>query len=196
MPCRGTTRAGVVVALAVVGLLAGCTSTPDDEVRFDAADEAAPVAPVDDDLDVADAPPVEAAPDADARLATGGWPEAAAFVAREAEDGNPTLVNLFASWCGPCRAEMPMLLEARDANPDVTFLGIDHMDRMEDGEEFVEEFGIDFATIHDLDGDVAFNIGARVNPTTVVFDADGRLAGRVVGELTASSLDGLLDAVR
>jgi hypothetical protein len=74
-----------------------------------------------------------------------------------------------------------MLLEARDANPDVTFLGIDHLDRLEDGEAFVEELGIDFATIHDLDGDVAFAVGGRGMPTTVVFDRDGQLAGRVSG---------------
>ena len=89
-----------------------------------------------------------------------------------------------------------MLLEARDDNPDITFLGIDHQDRFEDGEQFVEEYGVDFATIHDLDGDVAANLGARGMPTTVVFDADGRAAGRVIGEVTATALEELLAQAR
>jgi cytochrome c biogenesis protein CcmG, thiol:disulfide interchange protein DsbE len=155
-----------------------------------------PRLPADDGLDVADAPPAAEVPPADAVLADGGWPEAAAFVAREAEAGRPTLVNIFASWCVPCRVEMPLLLEARDANPDVTFLGIDHQDRREDGEAFVEELGVDFATIYDPEGDVAFALGSRFMPTTVIFDTEGRLAGRIFGEVTASSLQRLLDEGR
>ena len=85
-----------------------------------------------------------------------------------------------------------MLIESAERESEVTFLGIDHMDRFEDGEAFVDEFGIEFATIHDIDGDVAFNVGGRAMPTTVVFDRDGRLAGRVFGELTPTSLEQLL----
>ncbi|MFP4635131.1 MAG: TlpA family protein disulfide reductase, partial [Nitriliruptoraceae bacterium] len=90
----------------------------------------------------------------------------------------------------------PMLLEARDDNPDITFLGIDHQDQLEDGEDFVAELGVDFATIHDLEGEVAAKLGARGMPTTVVFDADGEVAGRVVGEMTPTSLEELLAAAR
>jgi cytochrome c biogenesis protein CcmG, thiol:disulfide interchange protein DsbE len=187
--------------LLAAGLLlvaaASCSAGDPGVVDFGATPGAdAPRVPADDGVDVFGAPAPDAVPPADARLVSGGWPEAAAFIAREAQAGNPTLVNIFASWCGPCRAEMPMLLAARDANPDVTFLGIDHLDRREDGEAFVEEFGIDFATIHDLQGDVAFAVGGRGMPTTVVFDRDGQLAGRVVGELTETSLAQLLDEVR
>lgn len=154
----------------------------------------APSLPADVGLDARDAA-AGSPPPTDARLATGGWPEAAAFIAREAERGRPTLVNIFASWCGPCRAEMPLLLATHDDRPDVAFLGIDHLDRREDGEAFIDEFGIDFATIHDLDGDVAVAVGSRGMPTTVVFDAEARLVGRVVGELTPRTLADLLDQV-
>ncbi len=187
----------LLVSLLVLVATAACTGNDGEVVDFGATPgEDAPRLPADDGVDVFAVDPPEAVPPVDARLVPGGWPEAAAFIAREAEAGNPTLVNIFASWCGPCRAEMPMLLEARDANPEITFLGIDHLDRLEDGEAFVEEFGIDFATIHDLDGDVAFAVGGRGMPTTVVFDRDGRLAGRVVGELTETTLAQLLDEVR
>jgi cytochrome c biogenesis protein CcmG, thiol:disulfide interchange protein DsbE len=190
-----------VGALLAAGLLlvaaASCSAGDDEVVDFGARPgEDAPRVPADDGVDVFAVPAPDAVPPTDARLVSGGWPEAAAFIAREARAGNPTLVNIFASWCGPCRAEMPMLLAAREANPEITFLGIDHLDRREDGEAFVEELGVDFATIHDLAGDVAFAVGGRGMPTTVVFDREGQLAGRVVGELTETSLAQLLDEVR
>lgn len=189
--------AAVLAAGLLLVAAAACSAGDDGVVDFGATPgEDAPRVPADDGVDVFAAPEPEEVPSVDARLVSGSWPEAAAFIAREARAGNPTLVNIFASWCGPCRAEMPMLLEARDANPEVTFLGIDHLDRREDGEAFVEELGIDFATIHDLQGDVAFAVGGRGMPTTVVFDRDGQLAGRVVGELTENSLAQLLDAIR
>ena len=190
-------RLRAVLAAGAAALLLGCSQGQGEVVDFGAtADADAPAVPADDGVDVFAAPAPEEVPPPDARLVSGGWPEAAAFIAREAAAGNPTLVNIFASWCGPCRAEMPMLLAARDANPEITFLGIDHLDRFEDGEAFVEELGIDFATLHDLDGDVAFAVGGRGMPTTVVFDREGQLVARYVGELTASSLEDLLDQVR
>ena len=183
--------------VAVVMVLGSACSADDEVADFGAPPpDDGPRVPADDGLDVTTAPAPDAVPPIDARLEPGGWPEAAAFIAREAEAGRPTLVNIFASWCIPCRTEMPLLLETRDANPDITFLGIDHLDRLEDGEGFVDDLGVDFATIFDPDGDVAAAVGARGMPTTVIFDADGRLAGRVVGEVTATSLQQLLDAVR
>ena len=178
--------AAVVVACGSEGQVAEFGIEPEPD---------APALPADDGLDVADAPPPEEVPPADAVLFPGGWPEAAAFIAREAEAGRPTVVNLFASWCAPCRAEMPMLLRARDEHPQVTFLGIDHLDPRDAGQEFVTELGIDFPTIHDPEGDVAFAVGARGMPTTVAFDRQGELAGRVIGELSQASLEQLLDAV-
>lgn len=189
-------RVRVASLLAAAALVVGCGSSS-EVVDFGAQPpEDGPALPADAGLDVADADAPETVPGPDARLADGGWPEAAAFIAREAEAGQATLVNIFASWCGPCRSEMPMLIEASAANPDVTFLGIDHMDRRADGEAFVDEFGVDFATIYDVDGDVAFAVGGRGMPTTVVFDRDGRLAGRVVGEVTPAALEDLLAEVR
>ena len=189
-------RVRVASLLTLLALLAGCGSDA-DVVDFGAQPpEDGPAMPADAGLDATQADPPATVPDRDARLADGGWAEAAAYIAREADDGQATLVNIFASWCGPCRAEMPMLIEASEANPDVTFLGIDHMDRRSDGEEFLDEFGVDFATIYDVDGDVAFAVGGRGMPTTVVFDRDGRLAGRVVGEVTPAALEDLLAEVR
>lgn len=184
---------------AASAVAAGCGSEPD---VIDLTDDAPAVSseleelPVDRGVNVHDVAPPAEVPPRDADLFPGGWEEAAAWIAREAEEGRPTLVNIFASWCDPCRREMPMIVEASVDNPEIAFLGIDHLDPLEQGRAFVEEYAIPFATIHDLDGDVAYAVGSRGMPTTVVFDRDGRLVGRVIGELTESSLASLLDEVR
>jgi cytochrome c biogenesis protein CcmG, thiol:disulfide interchange protein DsbE len=192
---RSRSHLAVLAVVAVVAL-AGCSSGG-EVVDFGAPPpDDAPSVPADGGLDVSTVATPTEVPPPDADLFPGGWEEAAAWIAREADGGRPTLVNIFASWCGPCEREMPMLIEAAETTPEVAFLGIDHLDRLEDGRAFVDELGIPFATIHDIDGDVAFAVGGRGMPTTVVFDADGQLAGRVVGELTETSLAQLLDEVR
>ncbi len=135
-------------------------------------------------------------PARDAVLADGGLDAAAAFIRREVADGRPTLVNIFASWCGPCRAEMPLLNDmSRKHADDITFLGVAHLDRYDDALAFIDELAVPFATVFDLDGDFAFAVESRGMPTTVVFDASGNLVARVIGELTETSLANLLAAV-
>jgi thiol-disulfide isomerase/thioredoxin len=149
-----------------------------------------------DTVDVRDVEPPASVPPRDAHLADGGWPETAAWIRRENEAGRPVLVNIFASWCLPCERELPLLLDAAADNPDIAFLGIDHLDQRDDAERFVAEMAVSFPTIYDIAGDVAFALEARGMPTTVVFDVDGRLAGHRTGELTRGSLEELLDEVR
>lgn len=169
--CHPVTRrlwAGVAV-LVTAGVLAGCGSPA---ATVDAVAEAGPTAPA-----------------RDADLADAAWPEAAAWIRREAEDDRPTVVNIFASWCGPCREEAPVLRRAIAAHPGVAFLGIDHIDRRGAGASFLAEEGLDFdATLFDVAGDVAVSIGARGMPTTAFFDRDGRLVGLHTGPLTDDDL--------
>jgi thiol-disulfide isomerase/thioredoxin len=68
--------------------------------------------------------PAGEVPPPDADLAPADWPATAAWIRREVEAGRPVLMNLFASWCIPCKREMPMLLAAADAEPDIAFLGV------------------------------------------------------------------------
>lgn len=163
---RGWQRTAASASLTLAVLAAGCDRTADD--RVDAVAQAGPTAP-----------------DRDASLGDAGWPETAAWIRREAEAGRPTVVNLFASWCGPCREEAPVLRRAIAAHPDVAFLGVDHLDRRPAGEAFLEEEDLDFdATLFDVTGDVAANIGARGMPTTAFFDATGRLVSLHTGPIT------------
>lgn len=123
-------------------------------------------------------------PPVDAQLVDGGWPEVAAWVAREADAGRPTVVNLFASWCAPCRAEAPLLRTAIAANPDVAWLGVAHSDFRDNAAGFLEEERLDVASVLDLDGTVAAAVGSRGLPTTAFFDARGRLVYVHQGVLT------------
>ncbi len=141
---------------------------------------------------------VEAAepPPRDAVLADAGWPETAAWIRREVDDGRPVVMNVLASWCTPCKRELPVLNAAAEDNPDIAFVGIDHMDLRENAEEFVEEQGIVFPTLFDIEGDVAASIGGRAMPTTAFFDRDGTMQAMVSGELTERSLEERLDEIR
>lgn len=188
-------RAAALLTLALA--VGACSGDAPQDFGPGQPEADAPALPSDDGLRIADAPaPQLPVPAPDTVLEDGGWPETAAWIARENEAGRPVLVNILASWCIPCKRELPVLLAAADANPDVTFLGIDHLDRREDAEAFLEEQQVTFPVIYDDTGDVATAVGSRVMPTTVVFDAEGRLTGRIFGEVSADSLDQLLDTAR
>jgi thiol-disulfide isomerase/thioredoxin len=129
-------------------------------------------------------------------LTDGGWDEAAAFVARNVADGRPTVINLFASWCGPCEREMPLLNDVARRETGAVFLGVAHLDARTDAERFVDEQRVVFTTLLDLDGEVAAAVGGRGLPVTVAFDRRGVMVGRVFGELTGTSLEELIALVR
>lgn len=134
-------------------------------------------------------------PPRDADLAPAGWPEAAAWIAREAEADRPVVVNLFASWCGPCADEAPALRAVALELPDVAFLGVDHQDLLEDGRAFVEEHDVPFPTLFDIGGEVARAIGSTGMPTTAFFDRDGRLVDLHVGPLSEDELRDRIDGL-
>lgn len=164
-----------LAALAVVALVASaCGSGPDLDVRRIAADAG---------VTAADLPP------RDAELADTTWPVAAAFVVREAEAGRPVVMNLYGSWCEPCRAEAPLLRAAVAAHPDVTFLFVDTRDGRLVGERFLDDEGLgDQPSLFDPDGVVYDGLAARGMPTTAFFAADGTLVDVVHGILTEATL--------
>lgn len=116
--------------------------------------------------------------------------------------GQVVVVNVWGSWCAPCRAEAPMLADAaRDlAKQDVAFLGIDSRDPSESAARaFVRRFGIPYPSIYDQQGRtlLAFRGTLTPNsiPSTVVIDREGRVAASVLGEISRTTLYDLVEEV-
>ncbi len=91
--------------------------------------------------------------------------------------GYPAVVNVWASWCGPCRLEFPHFQQAAAKyGKRVAFLGIDSEDSDDDASTFLEEEPVPYPSYTDPDKDVADSIGASVGlPDTAFYDRDGEL---------------------
>lgn len=151
---------------------------------------------LDDRLSVHEVEASDGLPPPDAVLTEAGWSEAAGWIRRETDAGRPVIVNLFGSWCGPCREAMPLLVDTAREETDVSFLGVSQLDQLTNAQHLIDEHGVDFPTLHDAIGDIGSALGARTMPTTVAFDIDGELVARITGEPSETDIERLLSAVR
>lgn len=108
--------------------------------------------------------------------------------------GKPVLVNFWASWCVPCRQEMPDIVKAYDANASAGFVvvGVDLQENVEQIRTFAQEFGMKFPIVIDRRGSVAaaWRIGGPIKgiPASYFLDERGIVQGRVYGPMTAEVL--------
>ena len=110
------------------------------------------------------------------------------------QQGTPVVVNVWASWCAPCRAEMPLLDRAADEYAGrVTFIGVASKDSPSAAADFLDEIGVDYPSLFDASGDVRGELGLRGFPTTYLFDRDGQLREAVVGGITEQRLAAQLE---
>lgn len=108
--------------------------------------------------------------------------------------GTPLVVNIWASWCPPCRTEAPLLQRAaEDYAGRVTFLGIASGDRRGDAADFLERFSITYPNLFDDTGEVPTLLEMSGFPTTYVFDRDGELRAKVTGGISEQQLVALVD---
>ncbi len=110
--------------------------------------------------------------------------------------GRPVLVNLWATWCGPCREEMPRLQAAYERFGDrVAFVGVDSQDFPQAAGEFLVEVGVTYPQLADPNAELLGFTRVPGLPVTLLLDADGVIVARHIGELNGSDLEELIEKV-
>ncbi len=103
--------------------------------------------------------------------------------------GRPVVLNFWASWCVPCRKEMPGLQEVSEEVHDrIAFVGVNHQDTRGEALKFLEETGVRFPAGYDPEGKTAIDFGLYGMPTTIFVSPDGRILERHRGEISKSEL--------
>lgn len=103
--------------------------------------------------------------------------------------GEPTMVNVFASWCVPCRAEHPFLMALKDEGA-IAIHGLNYKDKPDQARRFLDELGDPYErTGDDRDGRVGIDWGVYGVPETFIVDGQGRIRLKHIGPITARAME-------
>ncbi len=110
-------------------------------------------------------------------------------IAAVVADGRPAVVNIWASWCGPCRSEAPLLSQAfAEYGEDVHFVGVDVQDTQSGAQAFIAEFGLPFDHFFDQNRSVPAAFGGFGVPITYFLDGDANVVATHSGILDEQAL--------
>ncbi len=114
--------------------------------------------------------------------------------------GKPIVLNFWASWCGPCKGEMPEFNKVYlDLKDDVNFLMVDLVDgsreTIKKGSKFIEDNGYEFPVFFDVDQEGAYYYSVYAIPSTIIIDKDGNIVNYHQGAISESVLRKELDAL-
>ena len=113
--------------------------------------------------------------------------------------GKSIVLNFWASWCQPCKEELPLLENAwkqmQAQNKNIVFLGIDFQESNSDASSFLQQHGITYLAGLDTDGSIANKYGVSSLPQTVFIDRNGIVTSREPQELTAQELSRNLQSI-
>lgn len=181
-----TVRVALVVAASMLTCLAGCSATSAAQGGFVGGDGSLTLVPPDQR---------KPAPRVTGELLGGGSFDSAAL------HDQVIVYNVWGSWCAPCRKEAPALAAAaKRASGRARFVGINTRDLDQaPANAFVRAFDISYPSVYDPDGRELLKFGGQLPPsaipTTLVVDAKGRVAARVLGEVTEATVLGIVDDV-
>lgn len=106
----------------------------------------------------------------------------------QATDGRPVFLNLWASWCFPCREEMPAIDQTAQKFPEIAFLGVSVQDSRSDAEGFAEEIGVTYLLGFDEQGAVDGAYKPLGLPASYLISSDGIIVERIFGKVTEEDL--------
>ncbi|BCS80704.1 TlpA family protein disulfide reductase [Anaerocellum diazotrophicum] len=107
--------------------------------------------------------------------------------------GRKVVLNFFATWCPPCRAEIPDFERFHRENKDVVLIGINIQEDKATVEEFLNSMGVSYPVLLDKDGKVSAQFGIEGIPTTFLIDENGRIIAKNVGMMTYEQLKNFTD---
>jgi len=108
------------------------------------------------------------------------------------KSGHVTVINVWASWCVPCRQEHPLLMELAKRQ-DIRLYGINYKDEPENAKRFIGALGLPFEAVGvDEDGRVAIDFGVYGVPETFIVDGAGKIRYKWIGPLTPEALTSTL----
>jgi cytochrome c biogenesis protein CcmG, thiol:disulfide interchange protein DsbE len=103
--------------------------------------------------------------------------------------GTPVVVNVWASWCDPCKKETPLLVQAATTYAGrVQFLGVDIQDARPSAQQFLREHAVTYPSVYDATGAVKRSLGFFGQPDTVFYDAAGRAVEKLPTQLDEPTL--------
>lgn len=104
--------------------------------------------------------------------------------------GKYILINFFASWCTPCRAEHHLFFEIKKEIPELFILGFSHKDKPDESKKYLKEEGNPYSFVGlDQDGKIAFEFGVFGLPETFIINREGKIIFKHTGPLTKKILD-------
>jgi cytochrome c biogenesis protein CcmG/thiol:disulfide interchange protein DsbE len=110
--------------------------------------------------------------------------------------GTPVVVNYWAAWCGPCKAEVPLLVDAHARLGDrVQFVGVDMQDLRDTARTFMHDEGMTYPSVFDPANTIGVSYGLFSPPMTQFWDARGNLVATVRGQISREALAQDLDAI-